>query len=217
MPAVLTDTERKILDYMARYLRANTYQPSIREIGEEFGIKSTKTVSEYLQGLARKGYLERHPSRSRGVRILGLDLSPQTVSIPCYPGLPDSEKGYAADGVEAYLTLDRRMSGAKGCYFVRVRSDDFQGAGFEEGDLFLVEPAVAAQLKEGELAVIRLEDGPQLVRLQRSSRGLTLRSGRTGAEVGVVESPDRLTVTGRVTALYRRMDGVPVSTSPTAH
>jgi SOS-response transcriptional repressor LexA len=47
MSASLTDIERKILDYMVHYLRSNTYQPSIREIGERFGIKSTKTVSEH--------------------------------------------------------------------------------------------------------------------------------------------------------------------------
>ena len=50
MPPNLSEIERKILDYMVGYLRENTYQPSIREIGERFGIKSTKTVSEHLQG-----------------------------------------------------------------------------------------------------------------------------------------------------------------------
>ena len=60
----LTEIEEKILDYMVSYLRENTYQPSIREIGERFGIKSTKTVSEHLQALAEKGFLERDPSRS---------------------------------------------------------------------------------------------------------------------------------------------------------
>ena len=62
----------------------NTYQPSIREIGERFGIKSTKTVSEHLQALADKGFLERDPSRSRGVKILGMDLGADTVSVPCF-------------------------------------------------------------------------------------------------------------------------------------
>jgi len=57
MSASLTDIERKILDYMVQYLRSNTYQPSIREIGERFGIKSTKTVSEHLQALADGAWL----------------------------------------------------------------------------------------------------------------------------------------------------------------
>ena len=74
MPKPLTDMERGVLDYLVDYVRRNTYQPSIREIGAEFAIKSTKTVSELLQSLADKGWIERDSSRSRGVRLLSLQL-----------------------------------------------------------------------------------------------------------------------------------------------
>ena len=74
MSEPLSKMERRILDYLVDYLKRNTYQPSIREIGRRFGIKSTKTVSEYLQSLADKGFIEREASRSRGVRIVGLEL-----------------------------------------------------------------------------------------------------------------------------------------------
>ena len=100
MPPNLTDLERKILDYMVDYLRSNTYQPSIREIGERFGIKSTKTVSEHLQALADKGFLERDPSRSRGVKILGMDLNAQAVSVPCFSKLPQDRGGQRASRAE---------------------------------------------------------------------------------------------------------------------
>ena len=82
MPEALTKVERRILDYLIEYLRKNTYQPSIREIGKRFGIKSTKTVSEHLQALADKGYIERDASRSRGVRIMGMNLYRKLVHAP---------------------------------------------------------------------------------------------------------------------------------------
>ncbi len=217
MPAVLTDTERKILDYMVRYLRANTYQPSIREIGEEFGIRSTKTVSEHLSALAEKGYVERDPSRSRGIRILGVDLSPQTVSVPCFPSLPDDRTGFASDGVEAYLSIDRRMTGSKGSYFVRARGDAFSGMGIDEGDLFLVEPAHREELRDGDLAVVQGREGPGVFRVRRMEAGLALLNGRPAPDEGprILGSEHR--VTGKVTAVYRRLDGAQVVTSPTAH
>ncbi len=217
MPAVLTDTERKILDYMVRYLRANTYQPSIREIGEEFGIRSTKTVSEHLRALAEKGYVERDPSRSRGIRILGVDLSPQTVSVPCFTSLPDDRTGFASDGVEAYLSIDRRMTGSKGSYFVRTRGDAFSGMGIDDGDLILVEPAVREELRDGDLAVVQGREAPGVFRVRRMEAGLALLNGRAAPEEGpLVLSPEQR-VTGKVTAVYRRLDGVQVVTSPTAH
>ena len=120
MEQSITEIERKILDFMVHYLRTNTYQPSIREIGERFGIKSTKTVSEHLQALADKGFLERDPARSRGVKILGVDLSAQTVSVPCYHELPQDRAGLRTEQAEMHLTLDRRLAGAKGSFFVRA-------------------------------------------------------------------------------------------------
>src|SRR3712207_9577286 len=75
-----------------------SYQPSIREIGKRFGIKSTKTVSEHLQSLADKGYIERDASRSRGVKILGMNLAPGVLNVPMY--------GRIAAGVPALLRDD---------------------------------------------------------------------------------------------------------------
>ena len=75
MPDPLTHIERKVYNYLLDFLSQNTYQPSVREIGRRFKIKSTKTVSELLQSLAKKGYIERDPSRSRGVRLLGYQTS----------------------------------------------------------------------------------------------------------------------------------------------
>ena len=217
MPAVLTDLERKILDYMVRYLQANTYQPSIREIGEEFDIKSTKTVSEHLRALAAKGYLERDPSRSRGVRILGVDLSPETVSVPCFVTLPDARSGFASDGVEAYYQVDRRMAGANGCYFVRARGSEFEGVGVEKGDFILVEPASLTDARDGDLVVVRRASGPGLFRYLRNGSAYVLRPGTADGDAVRVEDPGEVDVTGRVAGLYRRFDETAVPVSATAH
>lgn len=221
MPASLNDLERQILDYMVRYLRTRTYQPSIREIGEEFGIKSTKTVSEHLKSLATKGYLERDPSRSRGVRILDVDLSPDTVSVPCYAGLPDPGAVRRTDGIESHYAMDRRISGAKGCYFVRITGTEFAAAGLQDGDLVLVEPVTAAgggddRLAEGSLLVLDLDGAAGLYRLSRNGRGVALRPARGGDPL-LVEDPAQLQVAGRVVALHRRLDGSGVPRSATAH
>jgi repressor LexA len=217
MPAALTDLERKILDYMVHYLRAHTYQPSIREIGEEFDIKSTKTVSEYLGAIAEKGYLERDPSRSRGVRILGVDLSPQTISVPCFSTLPDDRTGFASDGIEAYYSLDRRMVGAKGCYFVRARGSEFEGVGILEGDLLLIEPTSLSAVREGDLVVVRKPDGVQLFRYARDGYRHLLRPAVADSPAISVDTPEQMEIVGRGSGVFRRFRESMVPVSPTAH
>jgi repressor LexA len=131
MPEKLTDIERDVLEYLVWYLRKNTYQPSIREIGLRFGIRSTKTVSELLQSLADKGWIERDPARSRGVKLLGLDLHSTTVTVPCMNH---------DDGVTEAFELDRKIAGAMGALLIVMPDDSLMDSGIHRGDLLLVEP-----------------------------------------------------------------------------
>jgi len=215
MPPALTDIERKILDFMVQYLRQNTYQPSIREIGERFDIKSTKTVSEHLQALADKGYLERDPSRSRGVRILGVDLHPQTVSLPCYARIPEDRGRMRADGAEMFLTIDRRLAGEKGGYFVRARESDLPALGVSEGDYVLVEPVNSDELEDGAVVAARVGESPAYYQYETNGKGAILKPLAGGEQPTHVEDPGSISLLGRVAAVYRKMDGgAPVNVTP---
>jgi repressor LexA len=71
-PAVehgLTKRQRAVLDFIWRTLRENGYPPTLREIGEELGIRSTNGVNDHLKALERKGYLSREDLKSRALRV----------------------------------------------------------------------------------------------------------------------------------------------------
>ncbi|MFO8174010.1 MAG: transcriptional repressor LexA [Longimicrobiales bacterium] len=217
MPPNLTEIEQKILDYMVGYLRENTYQPSIREIGEEFGIKSTKTVSEHLQALADKGFLERDPSRSRGVKILGMDLNAQAVSVPCFSSLPRERGAHRTSRAEMFLTLDRRLAGNNGAFFVQAHGDELALLGCVEGDYVLLEPTRVGQLADGAVVAARIEGNPSYYLFTRNGSGAVLRPLAGSEDATVVDDAEELTILGRVTGMYRRMDHLPASVTGMAH
>jgi repressor LexA len=193
MPEALTELERQVLDYLVQYLRVHTYQPSIRDIGREFSIKSTKTVSELLQSLAEKGWIERDPSRSRGVHLLGVELQPDTVSVPVY---------IEPDGApQRSVVLDRQIASAAGSYIVGMPDGSLRSLGVEQGDLLLVEPVEASQLAAGDL-VFAVQGGTPLVRpLATGGQGRQLET--PGGGVGIPLAG--VQVRGRVHALIRRL------------
>jgi repressor LexA len=199
----LTEIERKILDFMVQYLRTNTYQPSIREIGERFGIKSTKTVSEHLQALADKGFLERDPSRSRGVRILGVDLGLDAVSVPCFDDVPDESQRARPT---MHVSIDRRLGGAEGSFFVRARSGELAVLGVAEGDLVLVSPASVEEVEDGTIVVARVGSGTLFHRITKNGKSVHLEALRPGGGAALVDDPASLKLIGRVSGLYRRID-----------
>jgi len=200
---------------MVHYLRANTYQPSIREIGERFGIKSTKTVSEHLQALADKGFLERDPSRSRGVKILGMDLSAQTVSVSCFAGLPTGPGARRATP-DAKYSIDRRLAGPKGSFFVRAGADELAAINVNQGDLLLIEPTRVSDLGQDAVVAANITGEAGYYRFTRNGRGVFLTALGGGAPTAI-EDPDTIRLIGRVSGLLRQTVGVPALVSTIAH
>lgn len=195
MPQPLTETERRVLDYIVEYLRTNTYQSSIREIGHQFDIKSTKTVSELLQSLARKGWIERDPSRSRGVRLLGVELHPETVTVPWSGG----------DGRVEAFELDRKLAGSAGTFIVAMPDDGLSGEGIRAGDLLLVDPVTENALEDGDLVVARIGGERTVKRYRRDGDRITLESNAPGVLPIGVQRDDGLEVEGRVISVVRRL------------
>ncbi len=208
MPEPLTKLERRILDYLVDYLRRNTYQPSIREIGRRFDIKSTKTVSEYLQSLADKGWIERDPSRSRGVKLLGIDLSPHTVTVPCYAG-----------GAEAVptdeLELDRRLAGGAGAFGLTLTGEELQAFGIVDGALLVAEPIIADELEEGDLVVVRVGGHMGVRRFYRRGGDAVLEPSTSDYPPALLRPAGGVVLLGRVVSMVRRLRA-PVTAMPTA-
>jgi repressor LexA len=190
----LTDLERGILEYLIEYLRRNTYQPSIREIGRRFDIKSTKTVSEHLQSLADKGWVERDPARSRGIRLLGLQLDVETMSVPLYDASSDEALETQLSGPDNEITpgtglnLDRRLVGAAGVWLLPMPDESLADLGIHEGDLLLVEPVAFEDIELDDIVTTYL---PGEVIVQRWPG-----PGSTGVEADLPG--------GRVIGLFRR-------------
>lgn len=188
MPEALTDLERRIFDYMVEYLRENTYQPSIREIGRRFGIKSTKTVSEYLQALARKGWVERDPSRSRGVKLLGIELGAGPVQS-------DSARAVPLPSV----TMEAYPSGR----LVEATGEGARDLGSRRGDMLLVESADEAGLDDGDAVVCRYRGQVAAARCRADGVGLWIEWGMSQRIALRPQRDAELEVLGRALGLWR--------------
>src|SRR5437762_9403101 len=70
MSEPLTERQEKILSFIKKSIVDQGYPPTIREIGEHFGIRSTNGVNDHLKPLERKGYLLRGELKSRALSVI---------------------------------------------------------------------------------------------------------------------------------------------------
>ena len=153
MSTTLTPTEEKVYQYLIAFLAANSYQPSIREIGREFDIKSTKTVSDVLGNLARKGYIQRNQARSRGLRILGAQGG-MSRAIPFFRHVSAFGATAATDDRADAFIIDRRLAPGEDSFFVRVADDAMASVGVRRDATVLVSPEFAPN--DGDLVAVRV-------------------------------------------------------------
>jgi SOS-response transcriptional repressor LexA len=116
-----------------------------------------------------------------------------------------------------HLTLDRRLAGSKGSFFVRAKGQELASLDISEGDYLLVEPAAAGELVEGSIVVARVDGGPSFYRFSKKGKGVFLTSPEGDGSPKAIEDPEKLHLIGRVVALYRRLDGASILVSATAH
>ena len=68
-PVGLNGKEKRVYQYIAEIIDARGYAPSVRDIKDALGYKSTSTVQMYLDRLIIKGVLVREDGKSRTVRL----------------------------------------------------------------------------------------------------------------------------------------------------
>ncbi|MBI2796310.1 MAG: repressor LexA [Gemmatimonadetes bacterium] len=203
MAEPLTATEKKIYHFLLDFLAENTYQPSVREIGRRFRIKSTKTVSDLLQSLAAKGYIARDASRSRGVRLLGVNTAGGTQPVPVYgDGSAGAHERHDGEP-ESFITVDRRFLPAEDVFFLKVCGDAMRERGILDGDFVMVNPS--ARANDGDMIAARLGERPLVRTLTHRGAAIVLEAAAPGEGESTVGPADDFRVMGVVSGVYRPM------------
>jgi repressor LexA len=201
MSDVLTPLEGSVYEYLLDFTAENTYQPSIRDIGRQFQIKSTKTVSDLLQSLARKGYIERDPARSRGVRLLGFTGGSKTKPVPYYGKIHAGEPALAPELREGFITVDRRFVPGEEVFFLRVRGDSMIGKAIADGDYVMVNPA--AHPKDKDIIAARLGDEATIKTLSHTSGRIVLEASNASDRDIPVRDDDDFAILGVICGVFR--------------
>ena len=201
MPDQLSTMERRVYHYLLDFLGEHTYQPSIREIGKRFRIKSTKTVSDILHALAEKGYIERDPARSRGVRLLGYSTVGRMQPVPFYGKIAAGEPMLIPENRERFITLDRAFVPSEDCFFLRVSGDSMIGRGIFDKDFVLVNPS--ARASDGDMIAARIGPDATVKTLQHRGATIVLEPANPDEREITISPNDDFAVLGTIAAVFR--------------
>ena len=153
-----TDKAQLILEFVDQFVLENGYAPSVREIGQAVGLRSTASVSYHLQQLQAKGALQAPEGKGKK-RALVSAVRPGQIPVigVVTAGLPI----LALENREGTMSWD----GDSSCFALRVRGESMVGAGILDGDKVVVRPQQTAD--DGQIVVARIGDEATVKRLRR--------------------------------------------------
>ena len=198
----LSEKQRKIMEFIKSELKTKGYPPSVREICDAVGLKSTSTVHGHLERLERKGYLRRDPTKPRAIEVLTerSAYSKDMVDVPIIGKVAAGEPITAIENWEDVLTLPQEMVGPDDSFILKIQGDSMIEAGILNGDLVIVRQQDVA--KNGEIVVAMVEDETTCKRFYMENGGYRLQPENSFMEPILVQE---VTILGRVIGLIRNM------------
>ncbi len=216
----LSPRQKEILEFIRGFVEENSYPPTIREIGEKVNISSTSVVNYNLNILQAKGYIQRQPDISRGMKLLEKGVGPQRVRldeiimqvpivgrIVAGEPVPIPDESFSPLDVDESIALTRDIIQERGpIYALEVKGDSMIDALIHDGDIVIMKrqtearngDLVAAWLKaEKETTLKRFyrEKGKNRVRLQPANPAMK----------PIYVDPSNLEIQGKVIAVIRQL------------
>ena len=160
----------RVYRFVEHYIAENGFPPSVREICEQIGIKSTATAYSYLNRLKDMGRIDKTDSKKRA-----LSLTDKTAlkRIPLVGTVTAGTPILAVENLEGYYPLLPDFPGSDEDYFMlRVFGDSMIEAGIYDGDKIIVKRQNTAD--NGEIVVALMEDSATVKRFFKRENKIIL-------------------------------------------
>ena len=162
LPSRITDRQQAIYEFIRATLDTRGIPPSMREIGEEFGIRSTNGVEKHLAALEKSGHIARERGKSRGLSLHAGSRSQAT--IPLLGRVAAGTPVFSPENREGEVMVDLAAFSLKSShdlFALTVRGESMVNAHITDGDTLLVRAQTQAQNND---IVVALVDGEATVK-----------------------------------------------------
>jgi SOS regulatory protein LexA len=200
----LNQRQKMILEVIEERIKTKGYPPSVREIGEAVGLKSSSTVHAYLVQLEDKGYIKKDPSKPRAIIPTSLiseaEANINTIKLPIVGKVAAGTPILATENIETYLPIPVDFVGRGNHYILQVKGESMIEAGILDGDYLIVKQQ--AEAANGEIVVAMLDDEATVKRYYKHDNYIELKPENSSMQP--IISP-QVAILGKVTGLLRHM------------
>lgn len=189
----LNEKQQKVLAFLQERAQDGV-PPTVREICDAAGIKSTSTVHAYLKTLEEGGYIRRDSGLNRSIRMPGENVARVPLLGKVTAGMPI----LAVEEVEDYVPYSGSGYQAGELFALRVSGTSMINAGILDKDIVIVRKTPVAQ--NGDVVVALIGDEATVKRIFFEKDHIRLQPENDAFEPIIVPE---VVVLGKVISLLR--------------
>lgn len=198
----LSEKQKLILKFLKQEILNKGYPPSVREICNAVGLKSTSTVHGHLEKLEDKGYIRRDPTKPRAIEIIDDSFNPlrqEMVQVPIIGSVTAGEPILAVENIEGYFPIPSNYMPNEQTFMLHVKGESMINAGIFNGDLILVKKQNIA--KDRDIVVALIEDDVTIKRYFKEDGYIRLQPENASMNPIIL---DDVKILGEVVGLFRK-------------
>ena len=201
MPGKISEKQQLILDYIKEEILKKGYPPTVREICERVGLRSTSSVHSHLNTLEENGYIRRDPTKPRAIEIIddefGLTRRDMT-NIPIIGRVAAGEPLLAVENIEDYFSLPTEFLPNNETFILKIQGESMINIGFYDGDFLIVEKVNSAN--NGDVVVALIDDSVTVKTFYKENGYIRLQPENDNMDPIIV---DDCSIVGKVIGLIR--------------
>lgn len=196
-----SDNQERILSFIRSEIKTKGYPPSVRDICEAVGLKSTSTVHGHLTRLEKKGLIRRDPTKPRAIEVIGQHPYTEMSDIRLIGKVTAGPPITAFEDIEAVYPLPKDLIGdSEELFMLRVEGESMIGAGILDGDKIIVRRQPDAN--NGEIVVAMIDEEATVKRFYKEKHHVRLQPENDAMEPIYTTE---VTVLGKVIAVFRNL------------
>lgn len=187
---------RRIYDYIREQI-AYEGSPSVRDICDSLGIKSTSTVHRYLNELEEAGLIVRSNNKHRYITL----TDEPTAQVPILGAIAAGQPITAIEEVEGYIPFSDFRGDYKDLFALRIRGESMINIGILDGDIVILRQTPVA--RNGEIVACLVDGEATLKRFYKENGHYRLQPENDDMDPILV---DTVEILGTLVASFRRYD-----------
>lgn len=194
----LTERQREIYEFIRIKIEGRGYGPTVREIGEAFGIKSPNGVMCHLKALEKKGLIKREEHSARAIQLV--DHRPPSIGLP-FLGTVAAGAPLPAIEQSERIAFDELFGGANR-FALQVRGNSMIENHIEDGDIVVIKKQETAE--NGARVVAMIDNEVTLKKFYKDKDHIRLEPANGAMSPIIVDASRDVKILGILTGVLRK-------------